>query len=82
MYYNNYSYWQIRHIVEEWGYELESIHLYKNHNRLYHIKDKDGNIIVRRISIKQLRIILTDLCYPIDYEPQVRIRKGKIHLYI
>ena len=37
MYYKNYSYWQIRHIVEEWGYKLEKLYLYNE--REVHLQD-------------------------------------------
>lgn len=77
MYYNKYSYWQIRHIFEEWGYSFEKMRLYKDRIGHYIIRDKDGKSILQHITLTQLRVMLTKIGVPANYDPKPHQKKAK-----
>lgn len=69
MYYNKYSYWQIRHILAEWNYKLERIPIYKDRIGHYNILDKKQNPVVQHATLNQIRLLLTKLGVPVNYDP-------------
>lgn len=73
--YNQYSYWQMRHILAEWGYRLVKQYYYKDRCGHHNIVAEDGTIAVKDITLPQLRVLLTRLHIPADYDPGLPPKK-------
>lgn len=67
--YNNYSYHQIRHILQENGLKLDRIWRYKERTTHYNIVNEKNEIIAKDITLNWIRYQFTEYGYPIDYYP-------------
>ncbi|WP_075721128.1 hypothetical protein [Roseburia sp. 499] len=61
-----YSYQQIKNTLKEHGLRLEKLWIYKERITKYDILDKEGTILIHKLSLNQLRWIFTIAGVPID----------------
>ena len=59
-----YSYQQIKNTLKKHGLRLEKLWIYKERITKYDILDKEGNILISKISLNQIRWIFTIIGIP------------------
>lgn len=67
-----YSYQQIKRELQEHGLRLEKLWLYKQKITKYDILDKDGNILVHKLSLNQIRWLFTICDVPLQTPDQTK----------
>lgn len=68
---------QIRHILEDQGMYMKEVWRYKAHTLRYNIYTYDGELVASNITMNGIRLKLTELNYPLDYDPVPPKRKRK-----